>query len=104
MLPSLSSLVQVTVKFLVQFTNEYDCWDMTAWQVVENIIRPLTEPHGRCAVRTNVDACACYCVLGQNLKGRDEEDLFTVDVGGLADQVYVSGRCGMYAGAVRSGS
>ena len=32
----------VTIEFLINWTNENDCWDMPTWQVVRDIIKPAT--------------------------------------------------------------
>ena len=38
----------VSIEFLLQFTEFYDCYDWTSWDVIRKIIQPLTAKHGRC--------------------------------------------------------
>lgn len=40
----------VTVQWLVAWTNENDCWDMSTRDVVTNVVLPMTASKGRCAV------------------------------------------------------
>jgi len=36
-------IVQVTIGFLVDFTNKHDCWHYPTWKVVRDIVRPATQ-------------------------------------------------------------
>lgn len=33
----------IPIGFLIDFTNYYDCWDWTSWDVIRRIIKPATE-------------------------------------------------------------
>jgi len=38
----------VSVEFLIAFTGVHDCWDWPTWQVVRDVIKPVTFANDRC--------------------------------------------------------
>jgi hypothetical protein len=37
----------ISIGFLLAFTEKYDCWKWTSWEIIRKIIKPSTEAH-RC--------------------------------------------------------